>query len=376
MNANDLRFEEELFAALQRAFRAGEVSRERSRLAAPPRPLDPADRRLRPLAAGDPATRAAWVAAGEAAIRRGEVAVLILNGGLATRFGGVVKGVVPVLEGEPERSFLALKLAAIRRVAAACGGAVPTLVMSSFATREASLAHLEAIAWGGIPAADRHAFEQSVLPRIGLDGAPLFTRPGAEHLAASELFAAPGHGDTLRAAVQSGVVERLRARGVAHVLVSNVDNLGAVLDPLHLGRHLEAVAAGAALSVEVVPRIPGDVGGCVVEVEGRAQIVEWFRIPAGTDPARYHHFNTNTLWLTLDALAAEPPLDYFPVHRALRWGDEEIEAVQFEQLIGQITEHAPAAYLEVDRAERFVPIKTREDLAAAEPWIRALIARE
>ena len=45
--------------------------------------------------------------AGLEALRRGEVAQVILNGGMATRFGGVVKGVVQVLDG---RSFLELKL--------------------------------------------------------------------------------------------------------------------------------------------------------------------------------------------------------------------------------------------------------------------------
>ena len=36
---------------------------------------------------------------GSAAIERGEVAVAVLNGGMATRFGGVVKGTVPALGG-------------------------------------------------------------------------------------------------------------------------------------------------------------------------------------------------------------------------------------------------------------------------------------
>jgi UTP--glucose-1-phosphate uridylyltransferase len=35
---------------------------------------------------------------------------------------------------------------------------------------------------------------------------------------------------------------------------------------------------------------------------------------------------------------------------------------QFEQLIGQVTELVPAAYIEIDRDRRFLPIKTREDL--------------
>ena len=70
-------------------------------------------------------------AAGLEAIRAGEVAIVVLNGGMATRFGGVVKGTVAVLDG---RSFLELKLAAAAEVAARLGTVIPAAVMTSFAT--------------------------------------------------------------------------------------------------------------------------------------------------------------------------------------------------------------------------------------------------
>ena len=40
-----------------------------------------------------------WKDVGQQALNEGRVAVLILNGGMATRFGGVVKGIVEVLGG-------------------------------------------------------------------------------------------------------------------------------------------------------------------------------------------------------------------------------------------------------------------------------------
>jgi len=364
-----LPYDHALFAELRRALVAGELSRERARLATPPSPLAFDDPRLVRVTAGTQGERRA---AGEASLRAGEVATLILNGGLATRFGGLVKGVVPVLGEDPKRSFLALKLGAVRATAERLGQAIPAVVMCSFATRSASDEHLAMIEWAGVPVADRLTFDQSVLPRIDPDGGLLRDRPGAETMPQSALYAAPGHGDTLEQALRSGLVDRLRARGIRHVLVSNVDNLGATIDPHVLGQHLAAVDRGAAASVEVVRRRPGDVGGCIAEVGGRPVIVEGFRLPTSTDPERYAHFNTNTLWLTLDALGSMPPLTYFPVARKLRWSDgADVDLIQFERLIGQITEHLPAAYVEVDRDERFVPIKTRDDLAAARPWIEA-----
>src|SRR5690606_38960658 len=130
--------------------------------------------------------------------------------------------------------------------------------------------HLAAIDWSGVDAGHRLTFTQSIFPRMRADGVPLVALPGADALADADLFAAPGHGDTLRRAAETGLCAALRERGVEHVLIANVDNLGATLDPTIFGRHLAAVDAGAQVSVEVVRRVAGDVGGCVAEVAGQA----------------------------------------------------------------------------------------------------------
>jgi UTP--glucose-1-phosphate uridylyltransferase len=102
-------------------------------------------------------------------------------------------------------------------------------------------------------------------------------------------------------------------------------------------------------------------------------IVESFRLPPGTSMDRYPHFNTNTLWITLAALERAYPLSWFPVARTVEWpGRGDMSVIQFEQLIGQITEFAPAACLRVDRS-RFLPIKTRADLAAAGEAMAAIV---
>jgi UTP--glucose-1-phosphate uridylyltransferase len=360
----DAAFDAHQFDELRAALVRGDLSPERARLRHPPAPL-PADActDLHDFSVED---RAALRRRGEQAIAAGQVAALVLNGGMATRFGGVVKGVVPVVDGRDDLSFLAVKLAALRRAG------VPVVLMNSFATAAATREHLAAIDWAGIPAADRLEFSQSLLPHVLADGTPLPTLPDADHFADTLLYAAPGHGDTLRRVRDSGVVAALAARGVAHVLVSNVDNLGATLDPEVLGAHLAAVDRGSAMSVEVVAREPGDAGGCVAAVDGKPVILESFRLPAGTDLADFTHFNTNTLWIALDALRADHPLTWFPVHKKLQWPDgSEREVVQFEQLIGQLSEFVPTSYILVDR-DRFLPIKTREDLAAAAPRLASI----
>ncbi|MBA3549256.1 MAG: UTP--glucose-1-phosphate uridylyltransferase [Nannocystis sp.] len=364
-------FDADLFASLRQALQRGELSPERSRLKVAPAQLEPGA--LTRVTELTPEARVRLGVRGRHAIVAGEVAALVLNGGMATRFGGAVKGVVPVLPDHEQMSFLAVKLAGLRHAAIDGGGPVPIVLMHSFATAAASREHLENIDWSDVPERDRSSFEQSLLPRVLPDGTPLPELPDAGQLPDTTLFSAPGHGDTLTRLRDSGTLEQLMQRGVRHLMISNVDNLGATLDPVILGAHLEAVERGAALSVEVVEREPGDAGGCVADVGGRPQIIEAFRLPPRVELVDYPYFNTNTLWTTTQALQAPHPLTWFPVRKTIEWGDRAaLEVIQFETLIGQLSEFVPTRCLLVDRA-RFLPIKTREDLVDAEPQIRAIV---
>jgi UTP--glucose-1-phosphate uridylyltransferase len=376
-------FDAARFDDLRQRVSSGVLDPSANRLSHPPRPLTDPPTDLRPGAPGQDERRARLGARGEAALRAGQVAILVLNGGMATRFGGGAKGVVSVVEGQPRASFLAVKLGQVRMAAQALRTHIPVVLMHSFATQGPSEAHLREIDWAGVDPADRDAFAQSIMPRVLPDGTPLPALPEAAGMDDTDLYCAPGHGDTLEQLRKSGALARLRARGVEHVLVSNVDNLGASLDPVVLGAHLEAVDAGAGVSVEVVRREPGDAGGCVaVLADGIAAIIEGFRLPQGVDMADYPHFNTNTLWLTTAAVDREIPLSWFAVRKQIDWPsagdgaaraskDGKLEVVQFERLIGQITESVPSAWLEVDRAARFCPIKVREDLRTEADALRA-----
>lgn len=368
-------FDNAQFSALQAKVGSGCLDPKANRLSRAPQPLTEAPVDLRPGATEAEGLRDRLVAKGRAAIEAGSVAILVLNGGMATRFGGGAKGIVPVVPGHDDVSFLAIKLAEIKQRAEALGGSIPVVLMHSFATEGPSEEHVSKIGWGGIPEADRYSFSQSIMPRVLSGGTPLQDLPEASDLPATALYSAPGHGDTLGRLRGSGVLRKLRERGVEHILVSNVDNVGASLDPFILGAHIEKVDQGAGISVEVVRRVDGDAGGCIAQLpsNGRPAIIEGFRLPEGTDLADYPHFNTNTLWLCASSVDVDIPLTWFAVRKKVDWPagtreltDGKLEVVQFERLIGQATEFIPSAYLDVDRERRFLPIKTREDLGAAE----------
>jgi len=359
------------FARLREKVLRGGMQPDDNRLAEPPDALEPSD--VVDLC-GDRPLRAERHARGLEALSKGRVAIAVLNGGMAMRFGGGAKGTVPLLDGRAD-TFLSTKLQQISRLAHEVDAVVPTIVMHSFATQAPSAAHLEAIGWIDLPSDARREVVQSIMPRLHADGRVLHDDPACDTLPDTSIYSAPGHGDFLQTMRASKTLEWLSECGVEHVLMSNVDNLGASLAPEVLGAHLEAVERGAKVSVEAVDRGPADKGGCIARIGTRPAIVEGFRMPASVDMSSYTLFNTNTLWFTRDALQEPTPLDWFAVHRTIAdAAGDALPIIQFEQLVGQVTEFVPSCFLRVDRASRFVPVKTREDLRAMSANITSLIA--
>jgi UTP--glucose-1-phosphate uridylyltransferase len=271
----------------------------------------------------------------------GGVAAAVLNGGMATRFGGTVKGLLEAVDGV---SFLEWKLRDAERAG------VPLVLMNSFATDEATLAFL----------GDRSGvvtFTQSVSLRLNPDGS-LFPGPSPY---------SPGHGDF----AELVPVERLRALGVRTLMLSNVDNLGARLDPRVVAAHRRA---GNPLTIEVAPA-RGELGGAPARVDGRPMVVEGFRFPPGFDVSSLPVFNTNSLVVELDALERRYPLTWLYVLKDV----DGRPAVQLERLVNELSAYLPTTYLLVPRdgpESRFVPVKTPEDLELARPLLRELVASQ
>jgi UTP--glucose-1-phosphate uridylyltransferase len=277
---------------------------------------------------------------GQAAIESGKVAVAVLNGGMATRFGGVVKGIVEVAGG---RSFLEIKRDQARRL-----GPVPFLIMNSFATHAASLEFLRRKGLEG----DVLPFEQEVSVRLTPQGEPLLDATGRVSLYA------PGHGDFAESLDNSGLLRELARRGVEAIVLSNVDNLGAELDPVLVGLHLKRARP---LTTEVARTLPGDVGGAPAFVDGKLQIVEGFRFPRGFDFTRVPFLATNTFVISRALLERQHELSWFYVEKNV----DGKTAVQMERLVNELSRFAPTTYVATPRGGprgRFFPIKVREDL--------------
>ncbi len=300
---------------------------------------------LRIPAEGTP-ERARFEKLGEEALARGEVAFCTMAGGMATRMGGIVKALAEVFD---HQTFLSLRLAENRAASRRAGRPVPLWLMTSEATHEALE---QALREANAPDHVR-LFMQDLSLRLNPDGTLFQTDSGEPSIHAT------GHGDLVDALRRSGLLDAFLAKGGKTVWITNVDNLGASLDPVILGMFLES---GKDVLCEVC-RKEGDKGGIPVHAEGKLQVLEEFRLPPGFDPSTVNVFNTNTFLVRAEPLAKTP----------LRWTFFEVEkkvddrpAIQFERLLQEITAQMPSAYVEVPRdgaAARFLPVKDYDELA-------------
>lgn len=343
---------------IERAAVAGNDRDGRNRLRGRVEPPLPEDVTGAPDPASDEGKRLAEI--GLAALRRGELALCVLAGGMATRMGGVVKALVEALPG---RTFLDLRLAEIDHVSRLAGRRVPFWMMTSEATFGPIAEALgEGAAEKGIA-----LFEQHVSLRLA-PGGSLFRGASGE----PEVYAT-GHGDLPDALRESGLLRRFREAGGKYVWIANLDNLGATVDPTLLGWFVERQAA---LMVEVVDKVAGDRGGIPVRHEGRRMIVEEFRLPLGFDPATVRVFNTNTFLVDAARLDA---LDLAWTYVEVEKKSEGRTAIQFERLLGEITAAIEPDFVRVPREggwSRFLPVKDVPELERRRPEIaEALSAR-
>jgi UTP--glucose-1-phosphate uridylyltransferase len=295
------------------------------------------------------------------------LAVIKLNGGLATSMG--LQQPKSLLEARDGRTFLEIIVGQTLALRRRHGVRLPLIMMNSEATREptaAALAKFPELSTPGLP----EDFLQSMVPKLDAE-----TMLPARWPAATELeWCPPGHGDVYASMVGSGLLEALTQQGFRHVMISNSDNLGATVDPLIAG-HI--VQEGIPFLMEVVLGTAADrKGGHIARRLSDGQLVlrETAQTPdedeeSFRDFRRWRYYNTNSLWIDLEALAAHFTDDAaleLPVivnHKTVDPRDKDSPAVlQLESAMGAAIGSFPgASLLQVPRT-RFVPVKTTDDL--------------
>jgi UDP-N-acetylglucosamine/UDP-N-acetylgalactosamine diphosphorylase len=238
-----------------------------------PSTIPPADR-LAPVSMESAAdVDAATIQLGHEAIARGELAVLLVAGGQGTRLGfEKPKGMFPIGPVSNKALFQihAEKVYALGR---RYGRPVPFLVMTSPATHLDTTTFFEEHRYFGLNREDVYFFEQGTMPAVDIEtGRLLLQEPGI-------LFSSPnGHGGTLTAVSESGLLDEIARRGVRRLFYFQVDNpLVKVGDPAFLGRHIalrSEVSSKAIEKAHAKERM-----GVLARIEGRCGIVEYSDLP-------------------------------------------------------------------------------------------------
>src|SRR6185436_4409429 len=223
--------------------------------------------------------------------------VIKLNGGLGTSMGMTqAKSLLEVKDGLTFLDVIARQVLDLRR---RFGARLPLVLMDSFRTRDDSLAALER--YPDLASDVPLDFVQGKVPKLRADD--LF--PVEWEADPSLEWAPPGHGDLYTALTTSGMLATLLERGYRYAFVSNADNLGAVLEP----RILAWIAREELpFLMEVADRTEADrKGGHIARRRGGGLLLrETAQTPDEDlakfeDVTRHRYFNTNTLWVDLEA---------------------------------------------------------------------------
>jgi hypothetical protein len=369
---------------------------------------------------------------GEAALRRGEVAIVSLAAGAGSRWtqgAGVVKALHPFckLDGK-HRTFIETHLAKSRRASHLFGSSIPHVFTTSYLTHGPMaefLAHQKNYGYEGplllspgkavglrmVPTVRDLRFAWEEMPQQMLDEQQQKMRDNGRKALIEwargageasdytdnlplQCLHPVGHWYEVANLFRNGVLTRLIAERpqLQHLLLHNIDTLGTDADPALLGLHIES---GACLTFEMITRRIEDRGGGLARVNGRARLVEGLAMPREDEEFKLSYYNSMTTWIYLDKLLAAFGLtrselgDEEKVTSAIRtlaakmptyitlkdvkkrWGhgqEDVFPVTQFEKLWGDMT-----ALPEID--SRFVVVPRQrgqqlKDQAQLDGWLR------
>jgi UTP--glucose-1-phosphate uridylyltransferase len=282
-----------------------------------------------------------------------QLAVLKLNGGLGTTMG--CSGPKSLIHVHGDATFLDMISKQMHTLRQQAEHNIPLILLNSFNTSDATLAHLSHMPF-------LELFQHEV-PRMDTETG----KPYVCHRDKNLEWYPPGHGDLYLSLMTSGMLDDLLQKGIRYLFVSNADNLGATANLKLLGHmHQHQVP----FMMEVTPKTIADIkGGTLIRHHNRVCLLERAQVSPDfldtfEDLSRFTVFNTNSIWINLDALKkilVQGPLK-LPVIVNPKKVPDGTHVVQLEQALGAAIEAFPGAIAVNVPRDRFVPVKTTADL--------------
>ncbi len=319
--------------------RSGRIGLAQNRLPVSSKIEDVAPEALFDVAAISDTVSAELAEIGVDAIAAGHVAVVTLAGGAGSRWtqgAGVVKALNPFCRfGGRYRRFLDVHLAKSRQIGRLFGKLPPHVVTTSYLTHEPVarwattalddgyaglllLSQGRAVGLRMVPMArdlrfmweevqqqrlDEQAQKVQDSLRLALIGWAHTVGEGSDYVdnLPVQCLHPVGHWYEVPNMLRNGVLSALLADRpqLRHLMVHNVDTLGANIDPLLLGHHIQS---GNCWTGEVITRRIEDRGGGLARVNGRLRLIEGLALPQEEVEFRLSYYNSSTTWLDIDQL--------------------------------------------------------------------------
>ncbi|MBI4698385.1 MAG: UTP--glucose-1-phosphate uridylyltransferase, partial [Nitrospirae bacterium] len=288
------------------------------------------------------------------ALKRKEIAVVTLAGGLGSRWSQgspTVKAINPFICMEGKyRTFLEIHLAKSRKSGELCGRQLQHVFTTSYLTHKAIEDYLKMFHnsgyKGSIYLSASRSIGRRVYPmerdlRFFWDEQPhqksdentqhvlessrealidwTISRGEGDDYSESEpmlRFNPPGHWHEIPNMMKNSVLAKMLIENpnLKYLLCHNIDTLGAYVEPSLLGMH---IANQSCLTFEVIPRRIDDRGGGLAKVNGHIQLIEGLALPREEDEYMLSYYNTLTNWITIDHL-----LEFFGLDREMIIGAE------------------------------------------------------
>eukprot|EP01113_Clastostelium_recurvatum_P002815 TRINITY_DN111_c0_g1_i4.p1 TRINITY_DN111_c0_g1~~TRINITY_DN111_c0_g1_i4.p1 ORF type:complete len:508 (+),score=164.80 TRINITY_DN111_c0_g1_i4:50-1525(+) len=288
-----------------------------------------------------------------------KLAVIKLNGGLGTGMGcSGGKGTIEVRAG---MTFLDLTVQHIAQLNSTYGVNVPLVLMNSFRTDKETNKVLEKYKGQNVRIS---TFIQSKFPRVYRDTMNPVPKPGSK-FNVNEWYP-PGSGDVFRSIMWSGLLDSLVAEGKEYIFVSNVENIGAVVDLAILS---QVVQRNTSFALEVTDRISTDVtGGLLALYRGKPTLVEMSQVKVEKirDFREFRSWNTNNLWANLKTVRTLSESDALDLDWVASRTGPEGRHLQIETPAGMAIRNFPGAVaIQVPRL-RFRPVKSTSQLMLAQ----------
>ena len=236
-----------------------------------------------------------------------KTAFLKLNGGLGTSMGlECAKSLLPVRRHKARQMrFIDIIIGQVLTARTRLNVELPLTFMNSFRTSADTVKVLK----------HNRKFTQHEIPmEIIQHQEPKLVAATGEPVSFPENpdleWCPPGHGDLFSTIWESGLLDVLEEHGFKYLFISNSDNLGA-RPSRTLAQHFENT--GAPFMAEVATRTKADrKGGHIVRDKstGRLMLREMSQVhpddkAAAQDIKKHPYFNTNSIWIRIDALKAK-----------------------------------------------------------------------